>query len=151
MGTHAGEADMAQWRGNVRSIVLVAMLSIRVSLPAAAEVISESVPFVSPKGGYVTQEEGYHTFRIPGMIVTQDGSVLVFAEGRRGDGSDPRRDEDAPIDEAYITAEGRTVLIRDYAHDCFDDIDLDRSHALVIDGQTLYHWSDRVTGAGMGL
>ena len=89
---------MAQWRGNVRSIVLVAMLSIRVSLPAAAEVISESVPFVSPKGGYVTQEEGYHTFRIPGMIVTQDGSVLVFAEGRRGDGSDPRRDEKAPID-----------------------------------------------------
>ena len=60
-------------------------------------------------------------------------------------------EEDAPIDEAYITAEGRTVLIRDYAHDCFDDIDLDRSHALVIDGQTLYHWTDRVTGAGMGL
>ena len=60
-------------------------------------------------------------------------------------------EEDAPIDEAYITAEGRTVLIRDYAHDCFDDIDLDRSLALVIDGQTLYHWTDRVTGAGMGL
>ena len=60
-------------------------------------------------------------------------------------------DEDAPIDEAYITPEGRTVLIRDYAHDCFDDIDLDRSHALVIDGQTLYHWSDRVTGAGLRL
>ena len=58
---------------------------------------------------------------------------------------------DAPIDEAYITAEGRTVLIRDYAHDCFDNIDLDRSHALVIDGQTLYHWTDRVTGAGLGL
>ena len=98
MGTHAGEAGMAQWRGNVRSIVLVAMLSIRVSLPAAAEVISVSVPFVSPKGSYVTHEGDYHTFRIPGMIVTQDGSVLVFAEGRRGDGSDPRRDENAPID-----------------------------------------------------
>ncbi len=60
-------------------------------------------------------------------------------------------EEDAPIDEAYITAEGRTVLIRDYAHDCFDDIDLDCSHALEIDGQTLYHWTDRVTGAGLGL
>ena len=55
------------------------------------------------------------------------------------------------IGEAYITAEGRTVLIRDYAHDCFDNIDLDRSHALVIDGQTLYHWTDRVTEAGLGL
>lgn len=89
---------MAQLKGHIRSIVILVMLSIRVSLPAAAEVISVSVPFVSPKGDYVTHEEGYHTFRIPGMIVTQDGSVLVFAEGRRGDGSDPRRDENAPID-----------------------------------------------------
>lgn len=89
---------MAQLRGYVRGMVIVVMLAIRVSLPAGAEIISESVPFVSPKGGYVTHEEGYHTFRIPGMIVTQDGSVLVFAEGRRGDGSDPRRDENAPID-----------------------------------------------------
>jgi sialidase-1 len=32
------------------------------------------------------------------MIVAPDGSVLLFAEGRRGDGSDPRRDEKAPID-----------------------------------------------------
>ncbi len=57
----------------------------------------------------------------------------------------------APIDEAYVTAGGRTVLIRDYAHDCFDDIDLDRANALMIDGQTRYHWTDRVTGAGLGL
>jgi len=74
------------------------MLAIGISSPAVAEVISVSVPFVSPKGGYVTRQGSYHTFRIPGMIVTQDGSVLVFAEGRRGDGSDPRRDENAPID-----------------------------------------------------
>jgi sialidase-1 len=65
---------------------------------AAAEVISVSVPFVSPKGSYVTEQDRYHTFRIPGMIVAPDGSVLVFAEGRRGEGSDPRRDENAPID-----------------------------------------------------
>jgi hypothetical protein len=59
---------------------------------------SVTVPFVSPKGDYVTQPDRYHTFRIPGMIVAPDGSVLLFAEGRRGDGSDPRRDENAPID-----------------------------------------------------
>jgi sialidase-1 len=65
---------------------------------AGAEVISVSVPFVSPKGDYVTQPDRYHTFRIPGMIIASDGSILVFAEGRRGDGSDPRRDKNAPID-----------------------------------------------------
>ena len=57
-----------------------------------------SRPFVSPKGDYVTERDRYHTFRIPGMIVAPDGSILLFAEGRRGDGSDPRRDENAPID-----------------------------------------------------
>jgi len=65
---------------------------------AAAEVISTTVPFESPKGSYATQKDRYHTFRIPGMVVAADGSILVFAEGRRGDGSDPRRDKNAPID-----------------------------------------------------
>ncbi len=57
-----------------------------------------SHPFVSPKGDYQTDRDRYHTFRIPGMVVAADGSILLFAEGRRGDGSDPRRDENAPID-----------------------------------------------------
>ncbi len=46
----------------------------------------------------MTEPDRYHTFRIPGMVVAQDGAILLFAEGRRGDGSDPRRDENAPID-----------------------------------------------------
>ena len=77
---------------------------------ASGEIISVSTPFVSPQGGYVTQRDRYHTFRIPGMIVTQDGSILVFAEGRRGDGSDPRRDENAPADVVMrrSTDNGRT-------------------------------------------
>ena len=66
--------------------------------PAAAEVLSTTQPFVSPKGDFVTQPDRYHTFRIPGMVIAQDGAVLLFAEARRGDGSDPRRDENAPID-----------------------------------------------------
>ncbi len=57
-----------------------------------------SRPFVGPKGEYVTEQGRYHTFRIPGMVVAADGAILLFAEGRRGDGGDPRRDEDAPID-----------------------------------------------------
>ena len=62
------------------------------------EAIHSSVPFDSPKGEYVSQKDRYHTFRIPGMVVTEDGTILLFAEGRRGDGSDPRKDEHAPID-----------------------------------------------------
>ena len=63
----------------------------------------------------------------------------------------PVSDEEAPIDEAYITAEGRTVLMRDYIHDSFDDIELDRANKLVVDGQIRYHWTDRVTGVGLRL
>ena len=81
-----------------RAIVLVWISSCAPGPPAAEDTILVSRPFVSPKGGYVTERDQYHTFRIPGMIVAQDGSVLLFAEGRRGDGSDPRRDEHAPID-----------------------------------------------------
>ena len=64
--------------------------------PEATSAVSR--PLVSPKGEYVTEQSRYHTFRIPGMVVASDGSILLFAEGRRGDGSDPRRDENAPID-----------------------------------------------------
>ncbi len=65
---------------------------------ATAEVLSKTIPFVSPKGAYVTEANRYHTFRIPGMVVAQDGAILAFAEARRGRGSDPRRDRNAPID-----------------------------------------------------
>ncbi len=77
---------------------LVALASCASGPSALEQSISVSRPFVSPKGDYVTERDRYHTFRIPGMIVAQDGSILLFAEGRRGDGSDPRRDENAPID-----------------------------------------------------
>ncbi len=79
-------------------IVLAVLASAAACLNPSEEIQSVSRPFVSAKGDYVTERDRYHTFRIPGMIVAQDGSVLLFAEGRRGDGSDPRRDENAPID-----------------------------------------------------
>ena len=81
------------------SIAIVLVLATWLAPPApAAETISVTLPFVSPKGDYVRQQDRYHTFRIPGMIVAADSSILVFAEGRRGDGSDPRMDENAPAD-----------------------------------------------------
>ena len=93
-----------------RTSVVVILLIWLFSFPAATEIISVSVPFVAPKGDYVTQRDRYHTFRIPGMIVAPDGSVLLFAEARRGEGSDPRRDENAPIDVVMrrSTNNGRT-------------------------------------------
>ena len=35
---------------------------------------------------YVSGTQGYHTFRIPAVIVTKKGTVLAFAEGRKGGG-----------------------------------------------------------------
>src|SRR3954453_11144008 len=40
---------------------------------------------------FTAGREGYHTFRIPAMVVTTKGTVLAFAEGRkngRGDSGD---------------------------------------------------------------
>jgi hypothetical protein len=32
---------------------------------------------------FVSGKEGYHTFRIPALIVTSKGTLLVFGEGRK--------------------------------------------------------------------
>src|SRR5690606_18951381 len=40
---------------------------------------------------YTRGEGGYHTYRIPAIVVTHDGTLLAFAEGRkdsRGDAGD---------------------------------------------------------------
>ena len=85
-------------RFNLGAIALAAAASWVSGCQSPATQPALSRPFISPKGDYVTERARYHTFRIPGMIVALDGSILLFAEGRRGDGSDPRRDENAPID-----------------------------------------------------
>jgi sialidase-1 len=63
---------------------------------------------------------GYHTFRIPALITTQEGTVLAFAEGRKNDASDSgdidlvmRRSEDGGK-----TWSALTVLRDDGANVC---------------------------------
>src|SRR5437016_5025776 len=37
---------------------------------------------------FVAGAEGYHTFRIPSVVVTKKGAVLAFCEGRKNSRSD---------------------------------------------------------------
>jgi len=75
------------------------LLTIYTPSQAMAQVASVSIPFVaSNQTRYVTEKDQYRRFRIPGMVVAPDGSVLAFAEARRGNGGDPRTEENAPID-----------------------------------------------------
>jgi hypothetical protein len=46
------------------------------SLPAQAQAPQEVTVFTSGK-------DGYHTFRIPAVVVTKKGTVLAFCEGRK--------------------------------------------------------------------
>ena len=39
-------------------------------------------------GLFVSGEGGYHTYRIPALVVTVEGTVLAFCEGRKYDPSD---------------------------------------------------------------
>ena len=48
--------------------------------PVAVELEQSSV--------FVSGEGGYHTYRIPALITTPQGTLLAFCEGRRNDGSD---------------------------------------------------------------
>ena len=37
---------------------------------------------------FIAGENGYHTYRIPGMVVTKNGSILAYCAARKGRGSD---------------------------------------------------------------
>ncbi|MCL4695405.1 MAG: glycoside hydrolase, partial [Candidatus Hydrogenedentes bacterium] len=41
-----------------------------------------------PVDVYVSGEDGYHTYRIPALVVTNTGALLAFCEGRKNSASD---------------------------------------------------------------
>ena len=42
-----------------------------------------AMPDISQQDLYVSGQDGYHTYRIPAMVVTNSGAVLAFCEGRK--------------------------------------------------------------------
>lgn len=50
--------------------------------------LEESQMSIEQVDVFVGGQEGYHTFRIPAVIVTRSGVVLAFCEGRRNSASD---------------------------------------------------------------
>ncbi len=72
---------MTPWR----SIVVVAALVLAPSVSVHAQGAGTAPGTVDV---YTAGEGGYHTFRIPSVIAAADGSLLAFAEARRGGAGD---------------------------------------------------------------
>ncbi len=73
--------------GWVLAVVLVACAGSRLGFPEEITVLPEP----RPQAVFVRGSEGYHTYRIPSLLVTPKGTLLAFCEGRRcgrGDSGD---------------------------------------------------------------
>jgi sialidase-1 len=47
-----------------------------------------AAPFLNQTNLFTSGQDGYHTYRIPALLVTAKGSVLAFCEGRKSGGGD---------------------------------------------------------------
>lgn len=68
----------------MRCFVFVAILSF-VTVAAGAE---PSTPEITQDDIFISGHDGYHTFRIPALVVSKSGAVLAFCEGRKNSSSD---------------------------------------------------------------
>ncbi len=71
----------------------ILLASALTAILVAALACSQSAPETGPPGPeqtplWVAGEGGYHTYRIPALLTTQQGSLLAFCEGRRNDARD---------------------------------------------------------------
>lgn len=65
-----------------RAILLVSCVLLPLPQQASNPKVSFGVP------AFVSGQEGYHTYRIPALAVTTQGTVLAFCEGRKNSQSD---------------------------------------------------------------
>jgi len=66
------------------SASLAATLAVLIRPSSSAEPLLQAPVFTSGEGGY-------HTYRIPSLIVTAKGTLLAFCEGRKKGTSDAGR------------------------------------------------------------
>jgi len=81
-------ADPLEEQGDIVSPrILVAVLVYWVAaLNSPAQIVAEETPFQTDV--FVGGEGGYHAYRIPSLIVTPSGALLVFCEARKANLSD---------------------------------------------------------------
>ena len=63
-------------------------LLLAILLAAATAIAAEQPPPVQSAPVFVSGRDGYHTYRIPAMVVTTNRTVLAFCEGRKQAGGD---------------------------------------------------------------
>ncbi len=79
-GTFVATTYAVLARGEKNSVVSVRFKLSEVDVKAARQPKQEPV--------YVSGKDGYHTYRIPAIVVSKKGTVLAFCEGRKNSGRD---------------------------------------------------------------
>ncbi len=76
---------------SISATLALALLAVAADKPTTApQVQSSSNAADAPdqRSVFVSGQDGYHTYRIPAVIVTPKGTVLAFCEGRKSNRSD---------------------------------------------------------------
>ncbi|MEX0612026.1 MAG: sialidase family protein [Pirellulales bacterium] len=69
--------------------ILFALISIAlIALPSAVQPLAAAESTVSQSNIYVSGQDGYHTYRIPALVVSTRGAILAFCEGRKDGAGD---------------------------------------------------------------